>query len=172
MKTNAVSLRLFHLEDTQRLSELANNEKIASNLRDGFPHPYSMADAKKFISYCQFQQPTMNFAIEYQGEYVGNIGLVQGTDIYCKSAEVGYFIGESYWKKGIASQALSLITRYGFETLGLIRIYTGVFEYNQASMKVLEKCGFTREAIFRKSIWKNDQIWDEYRYALINPECE
>jgi Acetyltransferases, including N-acetylases of ribosomal proteins len=169
---NEIIIRPFLPKDASRLAELANNKKIACNLRNGFPHPYTVADAEKYISHCLAQQPVMNFAIEYQGKYVGNIGLVRGTDIYCKSAEVGYFIGEPYWNKGIASQAVRLITRYGFESLGLIRIYTGVFEYNPASMKVLEKCGFTREAIFRKSIWKNDQIWDEYRYALINPECE
>ena len=82
------------------------------------------------------------FAIEYQGEYVGNISLSVGTDIYRKSAEIGYFIGEPFWNKGIMTKAVNLITEYGFEKLSIIRIYTGIFDYNKSSQRVLEKCGF------------------------------
>ncbi|MEJ5266097.1 MAG: GNAT family protein, partial [Bacteroidales bacterium] len=69
---------------------------------------------------------------------------------------------------GIATKAVRLITEYGFSTLGLVRIYTGVFDFNKASQRVLEKAGFNLEGIFEKSVFKNDKICDEYRYGLIN----
>ncbi|MFY9228802.1 MAG: GNAT family protein, partial [Bacteroidales bacterium] len=96
------------------------------------------------------------------------IGLVRQTDVYKLSAEIGYWIGEPYWGMGIATKAVRLITEYGFNTLGLVRIYTGVFDFNKASQRVLEKAGFNLECIFEKSVFKNDKICDEYRYGLIN----
>jgi len=170
LKSNIITLRKFRKTDVSRLAELANNEKISQNLRDGFPHPYSLSDAKSFIEKCLDQKITTTFAIEYKGEYVGNIGIMTGQDVYRKSAEIGYFIGEKYWNKGIATKAVKLITEYGFTELELMRIYTGIYEYNTASMRVLEKCGFIKEGIFKKAIVKNNQILDEHRYSKINPK--
>jgi len=169
LKSGNIVLRPLRTKDAERLVELANNEKISRNLRDGFPHPYTMDDAKGFLQIFSDQDPVTFFGIDYCGEYVGNISLVMGQDIYRKSAEIGYFLGEPYWNKGIASEAVKLITGYGFNTLGIIRIHTGIFEYNTASMRVLEKCGFEKEGIFRKSIFKQNKVWDEIRYAKINP---
>ncbi|HNY08100.1 MAG TPA: GNAT family protein [Bacteroidales bacterium] len=166
-----VKLRSFTENDAQRMAELANNEKISQNLRDGFPHPYTLNDARTFIKNCMNQNPITTFAIEYNGEHVGNVGLMPGQDVYRKSAEIGYFIGEPYWNKGIATIAINLITEYGFKDLGLVRIHAGVFEYNNASMHVLEKCGYERDAIFKKAIVKKNSIWDEYRYSKINLNC-
>lgn len=98
---------------------------------------------------------------------MGNVSLMVGTDIYRKSAEIGYFIGEPFWNKGITTKAVNLITKFGFENLDIVRIYTGIFEYNPASQRVLEKCGFTKEGVFRKSICKYGQVYDEIRYAKI-----
>lgn len=112
------------------------------------------------------------FGIDYNGEYVGNISLVPGQDVYRKSAEIGYFIGEPYWNKGIATVAVDLITEYGFGVLGLVRIHTGVFDYNPSSQRVLEKCGFRKEGVFRKAILKEGKIRDEIRFAKINPAYE
>jgi len=170
LKSGNVRLRPLRLSDAERLVELANNEKISRNLRDGFPNPYTLADADNFLAKFTNQDPVTFFGIEYEGEHVGNISLVPGQDIYRKSAEIGYFIGESYWNKGIVTTAVNLITEYGFKNLGIIRIHTGVFEYNIASMRVLEKCGFIKEAVFRKSVFKQNKIWDEVRYSIINPE--
>jgi [ribosomal protein S5]-alanine N-acetyltransferase len=165
----AVTLRPFTPEDRFRIAELANNEKIAVNLRDGFPHPYTLADADKFLEMAMALQPLQIFAIEYEGEYAGNIGLVKKSDVYRRGAEIGYFLGEPYWNKGIASRAVNLICEYGFRELDIVRIDTGVFEYNPASMRVLEKCGFVKEAVFKKSVTKMGKMWDEIRYAKI---CE
>jgi RimJ/RimL family protein N-acetyltransferase len=136
-------------------------------LRDAFPHPYTLEDAEKFIANSTKKQPTEIFAIEYKGEYVGNIGLHKATDVYRKSAEIGYFLGEPYWNKGIMSQAVQLICEYGFKNLDIVRIHTGVFEFNTASQKVLEKCGFQKEGVFKKAICKNDIMYDEIRFALV-----
>ena len=167
-----VRLRPLQLSDAEQIVPLANNKKVSRNLRDGFPHPYTKADGDIFLSKFADQDPTHFFAIEYQGVYVGNISLVHGRDVYRQSAEIGYFIGEPYWNKGIVTTAVNLICDYGFRQLGIVRIHTGVFEYNTASMRVLEKCGFIKEGIFRKSVTKQGKIWDEVRFAKINPEFE
>lgn len=165
-----VRLRELTMEDMFRLAEFANNEKISINLRDAFPYPYTLSDAEKFISMVANQSPTEVFAIEYNGVYVGNIGLHKCSDVYRKSAEIGYLLDEKYWNKGIMSHAVNLICEYGFRELDIVRIHTGVFDYNTASQKVLEKCGFVKEAVFRKSIYKNGKICDEVRYAKIKGE--
>jgi len=162
-----VLLRRFSESDANRLAELANNKKISQNLRDGFLHPYTLQDAERFIKKCMEQDPLTIFAIEYDEQYVGNIGLTIGQDVYRKSAEIGYFIGEPYWNKGIATKAVNCITEYGFNKLGIIRIHTGIFEYNKASMRVLEKCGFEKDGIFKKAIIKDGKIWNEHRYSKI-----
>lgn len=170
LESENIVLRNFEKTDANRLASLANNKNISQNLRDGFPHPYTLEDAESFLQKYRYQDIESVFAIEYNGEYVGNIGLVPGQDVYRRSAELGYFIGEPYWNKGITTKAVNLITEYGFNKLDLVRIFAGVFEYNIPSQRVLEKCGFQREGILRKSVVKKNKIWDEYRYAKINPK--
>lgn len=162
-----VVIREIENSDLQLLAKYANNPKVAINLRDAFPNPYALEDAIRFKEAIDKQNPKTIFAIEFKGEYVGNISLSPGTDVYRKSAEIGYFIGEPFWNMGIMSKAVDLITEWGFKTLDIVRIYTGVFEFNKASQRVLEKCGFSKEAVFRKSICKYDLIYDEIRYAKI-----
>lgn len=162
-----VTLRNFRRTDKYRMAALANNEKVAINLRDAFPYPYSVADAQLFINTFIGQNPIQVFAIEYQGKYVGNIGLHRQDDVYSKSAELGYFIGEPYWNKGITTRAVKLICDYGFKELDVVRIYSGVFEFNHASQKVLEKCGFEREAVLKSAVCKKERIFDEIRYAKV-----
>jgi len=149
------------------MAEIANNMKIAVNLRDAFPYPYSLEDARKFINMCLRVKPYQVFAIEFEGEYVGNIGLHKQDDVYRKTAELGYFIGEQYWNRGITTRAVNLICEYGFRELDVIKIFSGVFSFNTASQRVLEKCGFEREAVLKSSVIKNGKIYDEYRYAKI-----
>jgi len=167
LSSGNIKLRGFRKSDSARLVELANNENISRNLRDGFPHPYTLQHAEEFITKCMALDPPTLFAIEYNGEYVGNIGLVKGNDVYRKSAEVGYFIGEEYWNKGIATVALNLICDYGFDNLDIIRIHTGVYEHNIASQRVLEKCGFVKEGVFVKAVFKKEMFWNEVRFAKL-----
>jgi RimJ/RimL family protein N-acetyltransferase len=81
--------------------------------------------------------------------------------------EIGYFIGEPFWNKGITTKAVNLMTDWGFKNLDIVRIYTGIFEFNKASQHVLEKCGYNKEAVFRNVICKNNRIFDEIRYAIV-----
>ncbi len=99
---------------------------------------------------------------------VGNIGLLAGEDVYRRSAELGYFIGEEYWNKGIATKAIKLITDFGLSKLDFVRIHAGIFEYNISSQRVMEKCGYIKEGIFKKAVFKQGKLWDEIRYARIN----
>jgi len=164
-----VRIRPLSTKDAPIMAKLANNKNIFDNLREEFPHPYSLADAELFIETFRDQKKSFVFAIVYNEEYVGNIGLVPETDVYRKSAELGYFIGEPYWNKGIATKAIKLICDFGFQNLDIVRIHSGIYEYNKASQRVLEKCGFEKEGIFKKAIFKNGKIWDEVRYAKIKP---
>ena len=167
LKNLPIKLRHFYIDDAPRLSSLCNNIKIWQNVRDTFPFPYKISDGKAFIENCQAQEPIHTFAIEYNHELVGAIGFEMQTDVYRLSAELGYWVGEQYWGLGIATSAVKLIINYGFEVLGLVRIYAGVFENNLSSMKVLENAGFTKESIARKAIIKNGNILDGHRYAIV-----
>ena len=168
MKPEEIKLRELHLSDKSQLAKLANNKKIWGSLRDSFPYPYSEKDAELFINVTAEENPKQNFAIEYAGDLCGVIGLIIQNDIYSKSAEIGYWIGEPFWGKGIAATAIKLLTNYGFEDLKLIRIYAGVFDFNIASMKALENSGYKKEGIFKKAIYKNDKVFDEHRYYKLN----
>ena len=169
LSTDQVKLRGFNDNDRLKLAELCNNIRIWNNVRDFLPSPYTEQNALEFIHICQQEDPANTFAIEYRGALAGCIGLVQQSDVYRLSAEIGYWIGEPFWGLGIATSAVKLLTEYGFNQLGLVRIYSGVFDFNKASQRVLEKSGFKMEGIFEKAVIKNGQICDEYRYAkLIN----
>ncbi len=169
MEESTVTIRELAEADIDRMVELANNEKISVNLRDQFPHPYTHKDAVEFMKMLKSNDRLIVFAIDYNGSYAGNIGLVLETDVYRKCADIGYFLGEPYWNKGVMTKALNLATSFGFEKLKLVRIHCGVYEYNKASQRVLEKCGYEKEGIFKKAISKKGKIWDEVRFAKINP---
>lgn len=168
LQSDKIILREFHPADNTAIAELCNNKKIWNNLRDFIPHPYKTEDADYFIEFCRSEMPQHTFLIEYNGCVAGSIGLVQQEDIYKHSAELGYWIGEPYWGKGIATKAVKLIVGYGFGELGLTRIFSSVFDHNKASQKVLEKNGFTLECISRKSVIKNNILLDEYKYSILN----
>lgn len=162
----SIKLRPFNKQDTHQLIQFLNNKKIWDNVRDLLPFPYTEQHAIDFITSAENQNPTLTFAIEFKGSLIGCISLVKQTDVYKLSAEIGYWIGEPYWGKGLATQAVKLITHYGLENLQLIRIHTGVFSFNKSSQRVLEKAGYKLEGIFEKSVIKNDIVCDEYRYAI------
>ena len=166
-KDEEVGLREITEADLPKMAEYSNNTKVSKNLSDGFPNPYTIDDAKRFFKMVNEQNPKTFLAIEYKSEYVGNISLSVGSDVYRKSAEIGYFIGEPFWDKGIATKAVTLITKFGFEKLGVVRIYTGIFDYNKASQRVLEKCGFQKEAVFKDAIFKNGKLYSEVRVAKL-----
>ncbi|MGB5500231.1 MAG: GNAT family protein [Maribacter sp.] len=170
MINQVIKLRPLKAADKFQLAQLANNKKIYDNVRDHFPYPYNEDDAKAFINTTIEEDPKQNFGIEYEGNICGAIGLILQKDVYRKSAEMGYWIGEPYWGKGFATKAIELITEYGFDNLNLLRIYAGVFDFNIASMKVLEKNGFKKEGISRDAVLKNGRIRNEHRYYKLKKE--
>jgi len=163
-----IKIRHLKLSDKSELAKLANNKKIWDNLRDYIPFPYTESDADFFINLTKGEDPRQTFGIEYKGKLSGVIGLVMQKDVYQKSAEIGYWIGEPFWGNGIATKAVKLITEYGFNKLDLNRIFTGVFEHNRASMTVLEKNGYEKEGIFKNAIIKNDKVFNEHRFYKLN----
>lgn len=168
LKQAMVTLRRLNLSDKTQMAQLANNKKIWDNVRDQFGHPYTEKNAEEFIQYQAKSDTEKVFAIDCNGALCGLIGLILQKDVYRKSAEIGYWIGEPFWGKGIVTKAIELICNYAFEELKLIRVYAGVFEYNIASMKVLEKNGFQKEGISKKAVFKNGEFWDEHRYSKLN----
>jgi RimJ/RimL family protein N-acetyltransferase len=166
---DAVKLRRLVAADLPGLASLGDNFYIWLNMRDAFPHPYTAEAAAHFLEIVQSGNPTTIFAIDYQGNFAGMIGVHPRADVYRFSAEVGYWIGEPYWGKGIATQAVRLIIDYAFQILGLTRLEAGIFSFNRASMRVLEKAGFLPEGINRSGVYKNGQFYDEHRYGLVRP---
>ena len=163
-------VRSWRRTDKAALIEYADNPKVARNLRDTFPSPYTTEDADFWLSYARSREPETNFAIEFQGRAAGGIGFSLMQDVYRRTAEIGYWIGEPFWGRGIATDALMAVTEYAFENHDLARIYAGVFGWNPASMRVLEKAGYTREAIHRNAITKLDHLLDEHIFVrLRNP---
>jgi ribosomal-protein-alanine N-acetyltransferase len=161
------TLRPLQLTDKDDLVRYGNNKKIWRNMRDIFPHPYLPADAEAFVNRMTSQQPAMVFCIEYNNECVGVIGCFPQSDVYRKTAEIGYWLAEPFWSKGIMTTAVKKICEYVFENFDIVRIYAGVFEWNKPSMKVLEKAGFKYEGTGEKNVFKDGFQIDEHRYAFI-----
>ncbi|NML21697.1 GNAT family N-acetyltransferase [Pseudoflavitalea sp. G-6-1-2] len=160
---NDISLKAIGQQDLKEMAALANDPAIAGNLRDSFPSPYSLQDAEVFFEL--IRQDKLNqhvWGIYLYERIAGVITLTPQQDIYRHSAEIGYWLGAPYFGKGIMTEAVSLVTNYAFEALGFLRVYAGVFAYNEASKKVLLKSGFHQEAIKRNAIIKNGILHDEH----------
>jgi RimJ/RimL family protein N-acetyltransferase len=148
----------------------ANNRKVWRNLRDLFPHPYTEADARQWIEMTQEESPPHNFAIAVRGHAVGGIGLNVGSDLRRRAAEIGYWLGEDFWGRGLATAAVRTFADYAFERFDVCRLDAYVLEWNPASRRVLEKAGFECEGRLRKSATKDGQTVDEFLYALVREE--
>jgi len=161
------NIRSYQPSDAETLSKYANNRKIWLNLRDGFPHPYTTDDAKNFISMAMSKNPETYFAICTKTEVIGGIGYSLHTDIERISAEIGYWLGEPFWGKGIVTDAMKALTQYAVNTHGLYRIYAVPYETNKASFRVLEKAGYQLEGRMRKSAIKDGKVIDQLLYAYV-----
>jgi [ribosomal protein S5]-alanine N-acetyltransferase len=168
MIATEVSLRRWRKEDCKRLAELANNRNVSINLRDVFPYPYTLSDAEEWIALCQSRPgaPTQ-FAIALDKELVGGIGFEPQPGVYRICADIGYWIAQPYWGRGIATAALLEASRRAFAEFPLERLEARVFAWNPASMRVLEKAGYQMEGRMRRSVIKNGQIIDSVIYALL-----
>lgn len=163
-------LRPWRSSDAERLAELADDVEIWRNLRDRFPHPYTLEDAHRFLRGVVGVEPPLNFAIELNGELAGGIGIHPGADVERIGAELGYWLAAQHRGRGVMVEAIRVATRYAFEVIGLERLYADVFEYNEASMKVLEKAGFTREGVARRAALKDGRIVDKHYFAVIRDD--
>jgi RimJ/RimL family protein N-acetyltransferase len=163
-------VRPWRWGDDASLVRHANNRRIWRNLRDVFPHPYTEADAHAWLGRATVEAPVLNFALEVEGEAAGGIGLRLGEGNESRSAEMGYWLGEAFWGRGIATEAVRAMTAYGFEEFGLVRIFAGVFEWNPASMRVLEKAGYELEGRLRKAVTKDGETIDQLVYAVVRDE--
>ncbi len=153
--------------DAQSVARYANNRNIARWLRDAFPCPYTSSDAQAFLSVVAVQEVRTTFALATAEEAIGGIGLQFGADIHRFTAELGYWLGEPFWGRGIMTDAVRLFTGWAFESFAIHRIHAQPFTSNRASVRVLEKAGFQREGCLRASAFKEGRIMDQFLYARI-----
>lgn len=159
-------LRPWTSSDLDSLVIHANNFEIAKNMMDTFPHPYTKEEGEKFLEMVNKQDPPLILAIEVDGEAVGSIGLHPQNDIMRKNGELGYWLAEPFWGKGIITKAIKEMADYGFEKLDLERVFARPFGTNIGSQKALEKAGFRLEAHLENTLYKNEEYQDELIYAL------
>ena len=163
------SLREWKLNDAQNLALAINNKKVLDNLRDGIPYPYTEQDGKDFITamLSADKNSTFAFAIEIEGKVVGSIAVFRQNNIHFKTAELGYYLAEEYWGKGIMTEVVKQVCKCVFDNSDIIRIYAEPFAHNIGSCRVLEKAGFQFEGLLRANAVKNGAIIDMKMYALI-----
>jgi ribosomal-protein-alanine N-acetyltransferase len=169
--TATCTLRPWRRGDATSLVEHANDPEVARNLRERFPQPYTRADADGWIAQNDGKEPATNLAITVDGIACGGIGLILQTDIERCSAELGYWLGRTYWGRGIASDAARAMTAYAFEAFGFERIFATAFGHNVASQRVLEKAGYTLEGVMRRAAIKDDVVIDKTLYAKLRDEA-
>lgn len=161
-------LREWSLSDKISLAENANNINIWNNVRDYFPYPYTVEDGEQFINMVLSKEsPFTDFAIDVGGKAVGGIGIVLNSDVERISAEIGYWLGEYYWNRGITTNVVEEMVDYAFSHFPIKKLYAPVFDFNRASQRVLEKVGFEREAVLKQAAIKNSKIIDLHYYGLI-----
>ncbi len=159
------SIRSWRWSDKESLIRYANNWNVWITLRDIFPYPYTAENADSWLNFACTSLPETNFAIAVDDEAVGGIGYSINSDVFRCSAEIGYWLGEDFWGRGIATAAVKAMTDYIFAHHDICRIHAQVFESNKASISVLEKAGYTLEARLKKSVIKNNVIMDHFVYV-------
>ena len=165
-------IRKWELSDAKDLAAALSNRKVQDNLRDGLPYPYTEQDGKEFISamLSADENETFAFAITVNNMVIGSIGIFRQGNIHRQTAELGYYIAEEYWGKGIMTEAVKQICEYVFANSDIIRIYAEPFAYNIASCRVLEKVGFQYEGTLRSNAVKNSKVIDMKMYSLLKEE--
>ena len=164
-----IQIRKWQITDAKDLAHALSNLKVLDNLRDGLPYPYTEADGEDFINAMLGANPndTFSFAIVVDGKVVGTVGAFRQSNIHCKTAELGYYIAEEYWGKGITTEAVKLICDHVFNNTDIIRIFAEPFAHNVASCKVLEKAGFQYEGTLRQNAVKCGKTVDMKMYSIL-----
>jgi [ribosomal protein S5]-alanine N-acetyltransferase len=163
------SIRPYAPADLDALVKYADNRKIWRNMRDGFPSPYTQESGRAFLRIVQAQQPVTFFAIAASEELIGGIGISLQSDVHRLSAELGYWLGEPYWGRGIITESLKLFTDFAFANYRLMRIFAEPYAENLGSNRALEKAGFVCEGRLIKSAVKEGRMLDQFLYAKIAP---
>jgi RimJ/RimL family protein N-acetyltransferase len=162
-------VRSWRETDAEPLARHADDRRIWRNLRDAFPHPYTLADAHAFLGKARAASPETLFAIEVNGEAAGGVGLMLHGDVERVSAEIGYWLAAVHWNRGITTEAVRAVAAYAIARHQLTRVYALPFEWSVASHRVLEKAGFELEARLRRSAIKDGEVIDQRLYALVVP---
>ena len=167
LELTTCTVRSWEWRDGETIVRHANNRNVSINLVDRFPYPYTAADARNWLESVIGFEPETNFAIDVAGEAVGGIGFMLQHDVARRSAEIGYWLSEEFWGRGIMSEVVIAVTDHAFANYDLCRLYAHVFEWNGASARVLEKAGYQLEGRMRKSVTKDGQTIDQLMYAVI-----
>lgn len=163
------TLRKWTPGDAEDVAHFANNPKIAANLRNVFPYPYTLKDAEGYVNACAFDPEERQIcrAVVIDGRAAGSVGIFCGNDVYEKSGELGYWLAEAYWGRGVMTEAVRRICQEAFGKFDIVRIYAEPFADNIGSRRVLEKAGFTLEGVLKKSVYKNGAFHDSCIYSLV-----
>lgn len=165
-------VRSYRESDAPSLALHADNRRVWINLRDRFPHPYTLDDAQAFIRTSLTHRPETTFAISVDDAAVGGIGFTLHDDVERVAAEIGYWLGEPYWGRGIMTAAVTAVTAHAIRTHRLTRVFAVPYEWNPPSFRVLEKAGYVREGRMRCSAIKDGQVIDQLLYAYVVKEAE
>lgn len=162
-----ITIRNWKKTDAASLASALSNKKILNNLRDGLPYPYTEKDAEEYINFMLTSNPndTFAYAIDVDGKAVGSIGAFRQENIHYRTAELGYYLAEEYWGKGIMTSAVRQLCEKLFAETDIIRIFAEPFDYNVGSRRVLEKAGFQLEGILKNNAFKNGQVLDMALYS-------
>ena len=166
IELNSCLLRPWRTGDEASLIAHANSRDVWLNLRDQFPHPYTAHDADTWVKFASSQEPPTSLAIEVHSEAVGGVSLKLNDDVERVSAEIGYWLGQGFWNRGIMTAAVRAVTEYGFEQFSLTRVYALPYVTNVASHRVLEKAGYAREGLLRRSAIKDGVVLDQVLFAI------
>lgn len=162
-----IKIRKWKIEDAKNLAEALNNKKILDNLRDGLPYPYTESDAEWYIDSIQKENSNYAFAITVDDVAVGSIAVFRQGNIHFRTGELGYYLKEEFWGKGIVTESVRQIVDYIFDNTDIIRIFAEPFSFNKGSCRVLEKNGFECEGLLRSNAVKNGKICDMKLYSII-----
>lgn len=161
-------LRRFRSDDLEELVELADDADVSANLRDTFPHPYTREDGLRWLGLTTGELRETNFVIEVDGRFAGGIGLQPLSDQSRVTAELGYWLGRTFWGRGLAGAVVGPFVDWAFGRFpGILRIQACVYEGNPASERVLERNGFLREGVLRRSIIKRGRVLDQSVWARL-----
>ena len=170
LTVGSAKLRPWRRSDRDSLVKHGDNRRVWLHLRDRFPHPYTTADAQEWLTFVGGLTEPTHFAIEIDGEAVGGIGFEVQPDVFGRTAEIGYWLGEAYWGRGVMTEAVRVVSRHAFERFDYTRLFAGVFESNPASARVLEKAGYTLEGRMRAAVFKDGRVLDNLIYARLRDD--